>query len=110
MIELIHLVNLIHLIFIYHRSYIAVADLGEGTKLRRRAEKKNLETTPPPLPYLLIWMTAPPPSSSEGLDPLLYCPLQIRVYGSEKKLEARYEKSRLNRKLLPALYLICLRK
>ena len=48
MIELIHLVNLIHLIFIYHRSYIAVADLGEGTKLRRRAEKKNLETTPPP--------------------------------------------------------------
>ena len=82
MIELAHLVNLIHLIFIYHHSYIAVADLGEGTKLRRRAGKKNLKTTPPPLTYLLIWMTAPPPSSSEGLDPPLYCPLQIRVYGS----------------------------
>ena len=46
MIELVHLVNLIHLIFIYHHSYIAVADLGEGTKLRRRAGKKNLKTTP----------------------------------------------------------------
>ena len=110
MIELIHLVNLIHLIFIYHRSYIAMADLGEGTKLRRRAEKKFRDHPPPSLPYLLIWMTAPPRSSSEGLDPPLYCPLQIRVYGSEKKLEARYEKSRVNRKLLPALYLICLRK
>ena len=52
MIELVHLVNLIHLIFIYHHSYIAVADLGEGTKLRRRAGKKNLKTTPPPPPYL----------------------------------------------------------
>ena len=51
MIELVHLVNLIHLIFIYHHSYIAVADLGEGTKLRRRAGKKNLKTPPPP-PYL----------------------------------------------------------
>ena len=52
MIELIHLVNLIHLIFIYHRSYIAVADLGEGTKLRRRADKKILEPPPPPPPSL----------------------------------------------------------
>ena len=48
MIELIHLVNLIHLIFIYHHSYIAVADLGEGTKLRRRAEKKFRDHPPPP--------------------------------------------------------------
>ena len=46
------------------------ADPGEGHFLDQILETAH---PPPPLPYLRVWMTTPPPLS-EGLDPpLLYC-------------------------------------
>ena len=37
----------------------------------QRAEKKFGETSPP---FLRVWMTPPPPTLSQGLDPALQCP------------------------------------
>ena len=56
--------------------HVVVEDPGEGgphsfwSKLRSEGRKKLFLDRPPP-PYLRVWMTAPPPSLSEGLDPPL---------------------------------------
>jgi len=57
-----------------------VADLGEGPappsplsldQTEARGAEKNLLWPPPSPAYLRVWMTAPPPPLSEGLNPPL---------------------------------------
>ena len=70
---------------------LAVADLGEGPggvppfldqTEARRADKKFLETSPPPPPYLRVWMTRPPTPTplSQGVDPAL-----TRIFLAERQ-------------------------
>ena len=43
-----------------------------STKMRPEGPKKKFwETGPPLIPYLRVWMTVPPPTLSDGLDPPL---------------------------------------
>ena len=43
------------------RPPLAVADLGEGSKLRPEGPKKKVFLTTGHSPYLRVWMTVPPP-------------------------------------------------